>query len=387
MSGVEQGSDGFIAAIEAIYAAAPEPALWPTALQAIADVFGDIGAILIWQRDDGGFGTIVSPTLIAAQRDYEENGWHRRDLCAQRAVERALWLRGDAAGDRDAVSDEEMATHPIYTDFFARHDLRWRAIVGLAPDPHVFVLVAIQRSSQKLPHSDAELALANRLCRHVEKSLRLSMRLFDAESANCGLDDVLARLGIGVFALDSVGRVVFSNPAGQQLLGREISMIDGRLRIGTGPQRVETDLMIARALCGDPANTSGDPRTILVHRASLGSALAVHLLPITARGGAAETFLSYTRAFVLVVDYKANDPPDPAVVRDVLGLTLGEARVAALVGAGVPPRKASEQLGLSEETARTVLKRIYAKTGISRQSELAGLLSRIALISLSSPAT
>ena len=36
---------------------------------------------------------------------------------------------------------------------------------------------------------------------------------------------------------------------------------------------------------------------------------------------------------------------DPALVRDILGLTLGEARVAALVGSGMAPRAAAEKLG------------------------------------------
>jgi hypothetical protein len=46
-------------AIEAIYDAAPEPQQWPRALGAIADYFDDVGAILIWHRNDGTFGTIV----------------------------------------------------------------------------------------------------------------------------------------------------------------------------------------------------------------------------------------------------------------------------------------------------------------------------------------
>jgi DNA-binding CsgD family transcriptional regulator len=62
-------------------------------------------------------------------------------------------------------------------------------------------------------------------------------------------------------------------------------------------------------------------------------------------------------------------------VRDLLGLTLGEARVASLVGHGLPPRDAAERLGIGEETARTTLKRVFAKTGVSRQSELAALMS------------
>jgi DNA-binding CsgD family transcriptional regulator/PAS domain-containing protein len=382
----KMAGENFVAAVEAIYGAAPEPSRWPFALQAIADVFDDIGVVLMWRRDDGGFGTIVSPSLVEAQRDYLVNGWYLRDLCAQRTVDRALWLRGDAATDRDAVSDEEMEKHPIYTDFFRRHDLRWRAIIGVAPDPHVSVFIAIQRSSRKQPHTEAELALAIRLGRHVEKSLRLGIRLMDSDVGTVGLRDALTRLGVGVFALDSLGRVVFSNAAGERLLGQEIRIVDGRLRMGIGQQRAETDAMIAQTVRGEPVRMTADPRPILIHRASCDRALVAYLLPMTPHGDAAEVFFSRTRAFVLVIDPKPNDPTDPAVVRDVLGLTLGEARVAALIGAGVPPRKASERLGISEESARTVLKRIYVKTGIARQSELAALLSRIALISLSGQA-
>jgi hypothetical protein len=71
-------------AIEAIYAAAPDPLGWPRALGAIAECFGDVGAILIWYRDNGTFGTVVSESLAAAQKDYEENGWASRDIKAKR---------------------------------------------------------------------------------------------------------------------------------------------------------------------------------------------------------------------------------------------------------------------------------------------------------------
>jgi hypothetical protein len=50
----------FHAAIETIYDAALAPARWPAALQSIADCFGDVGALLLYGRDDGGFGYIES---------------------------------------------------------------------------------------------------------------------------------------------------------------------------------------------------------------------------------------------------------------------------------------------------------------------------------------
>ena len=72
--------DRLLRAIEAIYDAAPDPLQWPRALAEIANCFGDVGAILIWRRDDDAFGTIVSESLREAQRDYVENGWAGSDI-------------------------------------------------------------------------------------------------------------------------------------------------------------------------------------------------------------------------------------------------------------------------------------------------------------------
>ena len=95
--------------------------------------------------------------------------------------------------------------------------------------------------------------------------------------------------------------------------------------------------------------------------------------------GAIERFLTNVRAMILVAPSSASDPLDPTIIRDIFDTTLGEARVAALVGSGLPPREAAQRLGISEETARTTLKRVFAKVGVSRQSELAALLSRLTL--------
>jgi DNA-binding CsgD family transcriptional regulator len=105
----------------------------------------------------------------------------------------------------------------------------------------------------------------------------------------------------------------------------------------------------------------------------------LYVLPIAIASHPAFQLLTHARVIVLLIDPETGTPPDPALVRDVLGLTLGEARVAALVGSGIPPRDAAEQLHISEETARTVLKRVFHKTGLERQSELAALLSRLML--------
>jgi len=107
--------------------------------------------------------------------------------------------------------------------------------------------------------------------------------------------------------------------------------------------------------------------------------LAVYVLPIALSPHPATQFLTHARTIVLAIDPEASGPADPALVRDVLGLTLGEARMAALVGSGLAPREASKKLGITEETVRSVLKQVFSKTGVSRQSELVSLLSKLVL--------
>ena len=370
----------FVTAVEAIYDAAPDPSRWPHALQAIADCLGDVGAILIWRRDDGAFGTIVSQSLIEAQKDYELNGWLVHELRALRTAERGYFFSGDPFTDRHVCSDEEIRTDPVYTQFLARHGLGWFGAIAVSPDPHVGVALSVQRSARtRPPFSDAELTILARLGRHVEKSLRLSIRLFDSELVKVGLGEALARLGVGVFALDSLGRVVFSNPAGERLLGDGLALVNERLLVGAAPERAALEAAIAQMTRAAPEDVAADPKPILIHRQRAERPLAVYVLPIALSSHPAAQFLTHARAILLVIDPEASGPADPALVRDVLGLTLGEARVAALVGSGLAPREAGEKLGITEETARTTLKRVFSKTGVSRQSELTALLTKLVL--------
>ena len=372
-------SDLFVSAIEAIYAAAPDPALWPPALQAIADMFGDVGAILIWRRDDGAFGTVVSQSLVRAQAAYVENGWAAGELRAIRTAERGYFFSGEPFTDRHLCSEDEIRTDPVYTQFCTQYGMGWFGAVAVSPDPRIGVALSVQRNSRlKPPFSDAELESIGRIGRHVEQSLRLGIRLLDAEFSNLGLGHALARLGIGVFALDALCRVVFKNEKAEAFLGKEVWLVDGRLRVGAGKERVDIDQEIARSVRGEPETLKALPKSFIIKRSRSDRPLVMYILPIPAHSAAAE-ILTHTRAIVLFIDADPTIPADPALVRDILGLTLGEARVAALVGSGLPPKEAAQKLGLSEETVRTALKRVFSKTGISRQSELSALLTKLAL--------
>ena len=366
------GSEKVHDAIRSIYGAATAPDRWPDALQSIADCTGDVGAVLMWRRDDGSFGTVVSSPLEVSHADYIAN-WSTRDIRAIRGVERGYHVSRDVVTDRDVVSDEEIATEPIYRDYLVPYGLGWFAATSVSPDPRVVMFVSVQRRLDRPRFDDAELRFVAEMGRHVEQAMRLGIRLFDGRLQREGLAGALSAMNVGAFGLDSLGRVTMRNPAAAAFLGQGLQILNGRLvpQWETGG-RAFVDL-VARTLDG---GAPPEPRPILMSDA--GVRLVIHVVPVPVAADAIEPMLAETRAFVFVSSLEPGRPVDPTVLRDVLGLTLNEARIASLVGSGLQPREAAQMLGIVEETARTVLKRVFAKTGVSRQAELVALLARLA---------
>jgi len=367
------------AAIESIYTAATEPSHWHIALQAIADTLGDVGSILLYGKDDGSFGVIESVSLTAVVSEYARDGWSFRDIRAVRARERGYFFNRDVVTDRDILSPAERETDPFYSDLLKRHGLEYFAAAMVSPDPRVEVGISVQRRRGLPEYSEAELAILGSLGKHVERSLRLGIRLMDAELVNVGLGEALSRLRIGVFALDSMGRVVFTNPAADGLLGDGLNIVDQRLVAERSSSVGDGGMTRNHVVSHRPEDILLQPRPILIHRREFDRSLVLYVLPIPLGAETTTRFLAQARVIVVVIDPDANAPPDPSIIRDVLGLTLGEARIASLVGSGLAPRAAADKLGIAEETARSTLKRVFSKVGVARQSELAALMTRLVL--------
>ena len=86
-----------------------------------------------------------------------------------------------------------------------------------------------------------------------------------------------------------------------------------------------------------------------------------------------------TLGVLVVTKLGATGVPSSDLVQRLFALAPAEARVATLIGSGLSPRQTAKNLGISEETVRTTLKRVFAKVGVSRLSELAVLLTKLTL--------
>jgi DNA-binding CsgD family transcriptional regulator/PAS domain-containing protein len=366
--------------IAAIYAAAPEPEQWPNALQAVADGFGDMGANLFFIRDGGAFGMVVSPALKQLGRQYDE-GWWRHDIRSQRALERGYGAGIEAITDRHVTTPEERATHPFYQDYLRGNGMGLFAAVPVSPDSNTILAMTIQRSMDtRAPYTDEELDLVKWIGRHVENALRLSARLITAELTSLAFGEALSRLDAGVFVLDPRGRILARNEATELLLGDSLVISGQRLAARFEPAASQFDDTLQAVISSDVTEVRPVSPPVVLHGFGDDTFSVAYFLPVRTIGGHIfERMLVDARVIVVVRRARRGDPLDPSLVRDLLNLTFGEARVAALVGAGIQPKAVAATLGITEQSTRTVLKRVFAKTGVSRQSDLAGILTQLVL--------
>lgn len=189
-------------------------------------------------------------------------------------------------------------------------------------------------------------------------------RLHERDAALTGALDIFARIGRSLAIIDDTGRVLYANAGAERLLARLRAPQD-RL----GPPRLVP-----------PAGPSWTARPLSAEGVRLalvlddGGTAFARVMPISLK-------LSDRPAMMVLLDDPAEvGPHDPAALLRLYGLTGAEARLAVLVGQGQPPAQAARAQGITVETARTMLKQIYAKLAINRQAELARIVARLEMV-------
>ncbi len=178
----------------------------------------------------------------------------------------------------------------------------------------------------------------------------------------------LDQLNQGIALLDARRRIRFSNRMARTILaaadglranGRELTAI-----------AASDALLLARAI--ERAISHGQHTSLRLRRPAARRPLALLIAPLTSH----EEWPTVTDPVVLVTIAVPDRAVAPSVERltQTYDLTEAEARVARRLLLGSDIADTAVHLNICRETARTHLRRILAKTGTHRQSELIRLL-------------
>jgi DNA-binding CsgD family transcriptional regulator len=178
------------------------------------------------------------------------------------------------------------------------------------------------------------------------------------------------RTGIVLVAAD--GRVVHANRAAEEMLkrGQPVALQVGRL--GTGDAASRAELEAAISLCGEDETRIARSTIGLRVGGDDGPAAFLHILPL-ARGTLRPGLMPAAVAAVLIARGAASPEDIAAALANGFGLTASERRVLELLLGRCGVAEAAAELGVSPNTIKTHVARIFEKTGVSSQADLVRL--------------
>ena len=201
-----------------------------------------------------------------------------------------------------------------------------------------------------------------------------SVRPEELPALNLGgfLGDVLNHFAIGVVIVDRMRCIRHMNAAAKRMFDKRdgLEVRDGYVRTTDPADQDGLERLIIRALRIQERWRRSCAGLLTIHRQHCDRPL--HLCVARVRSGSQP---AEPAAALLISDEGANERHSPNLLRELYGLTTSESRLAAELLKGNSMEEAAAALEISVLTARSHLKKIFAKTGTNRQSQLLWLLA------------
>lgn len=356
-------------AMDGLLEAALVPETWGATLEAISRATGSIGVQIMPVRGKFPTGFLTTPNLLETFDVYFGEEWYKRDF-RERGIPIAM-TRGSVL-DHDIAGEDEFSRHEFYNEFLGRFGLRYSAMVAFTAG-ETLLSINLQRGINDSPFDREEervlLKMQSKLTAAAEIIRALQGTKIDSMSEAFELSATACMF------FDRSGRITRLNGRAEKLLDADIRLVEREL---TTRSQEESNLLrrhiravLSESSFIDPAVSS----PVLFSRP--GKAPLV-LRAQRLKGLPADIF-AHSVGVVIVSDLSERTSPDGDLLRRLFSLTPQEAAIARLLMEGLSPREIAERSALSYETARGYVKRVLAKTGTQRQSQLISLLSGLRL--------
>jgi len=374
-----------LALIGRIYDAALQPAMWPQVMLQVVDyVEGTKGLLFtsLLTLDDGGFAfpyKLPESFLQLWNAKYSEH-----DLWSSAALRLGKYHGGTVVLDSDLVPEEEFVRSVAHREILGPAGigrLCSGVVFGPGKPETPATVCSVFRNLSDAAFGEEERARMQILVAHLSRALGVMYRLRDAELKSAATLAALDRLSCGVVLLDSLGRVTHLNRTMKRLLGQSDGLrlralrpgsAYGRLVADTNPERLEQ--AVDECLRTDALRVPMFSAGVTIPRASGGRDYLVQMSPLPG----SKDFAVDSRAARVILFVSDPDAPaelDGALLKRLYGLTPVEIRLAGFLYGGKTLADAAELASTSQAAARSQLRRVFDKTGTSRQADLARLLA------------
>lgn len=275
----------------------------------------------------------------------------------------------------ERFDDAFVCRSEFFQDFSLPLGRRYLISINLLQSGPTTSILAVLRSPRQGPFGSADQAMLERLRPHLQRVVRVHGRLEqERREADLGRD-LLDGVHTCLIAADAAARVVRMNQAAETMLriGNALRVASGRLVAWTHAQTDLLHRLIRAATVTQAGEQTNGGSMIIDGRFDRRHGLMV--MPLSRRS----TILGKPEWPLALLTMNSLEQPagDDRHLIEMFALTPADARLAAEVAAGKRLDRLAEEHGVRMPTLRTQIRAIYAKTGTSRQAELAHLASNL----------
>jgi DNA-binding CsgD family transcriptional regulator len=288
----------------------------------------------------------------------------RWGLCADRHAHQRGAIRVSEMVGQDAYHRSR-----FYQDFIREFGDDTGRCMGLSlvTPQGAKVQVGFHRAFGSEDFDDIHLANVNDLQGHVARLVDLEFHLASIERTNRSLLETFLALPFAVAIVDDARRVLIASRQAETIFGKNtgIRHVHGKVILDHPSDRARFDNLLQSALsrtgsCGGAMRTAQDDG---------GDSHQLIVMPFENDGA--------TAALVCIVNAQTNVKGAGGYLRQMFDLTTAEAEVALLLADGLGVQAIGEMRGVSENTVKTLVQRVYRKCDTNRATHIARIVSRL----------
>jgi DNA-binding CsgD family transcriptional regulator len=356
-----------------IYEAALVPAHWDIALTSLIDLFAPREwhvAFVVWERLDPATGRFIGSAGVhpLAQEAYLQHFAGRHEWSI-RGHDLPL---GQVVLTDELIARDDFKQTSFYTNFLGPwgYELALLGMLDRQGPDHMGICCPGP------PDVDASMLCEaiRMLTPHIQRAARISRRIGEADLRAATATEMLNSSPYCVIALGPDLELLMANSRGEALLER-----GGGLSVKQGRLKVE-DSATARQLTEMAAGRAKEHSITFTARAADGSELLLNAIAVSDQHGRQFASGASGSALMLVGGQRMGISDNVVEsLQQGFDLTAAEARLAGFLIQGSGVRGYVEDRGVSHEAGKYLLKGIYAKTGLSNQTELVAMLREVPL--------
>lgn len=355
--------------VGAIYEGPMESPPWKTALELLRAALGAAHTTLILRPPSpDNTGVMINSGDVTTQgiESYES---HYFDLDPFVKLK-----EGEVVSAEELLGDHWLQSE-IYRDYMQAINVRHLLGADIYTKEGIECRLRATRPHGAAPFSEQDKALCRALLPHLKRSIRLHAHMDRLECDRRLFAGTVNRLLVGMVSFSRTGALLDINDEARRILDMKdgIRLRGDALALENNQESRDFQAMIRRALDDAPTDDSTAVEGMSITRPSGHAPLGVLVRAIPpgewSESGHRPAVVVYLR------DPESNsDEPSRDLLRRLYGLTRMESALAMLLVEGLTLDEAAEQLDVRRNTARTHLRSIFCKTGVTRQTMLVRLL-------------